>query len=300
MTGRIVCVGNGVLDQVYEVGAMPRVGVKTTALGFRESGGGPAATAAVAIAALGGAASWWGRVGDDSAGAALRAAMTRHGVDLSGLAVITGGRTVRAAVLVEPSGERSIIVDRSGLPSEAALLPEDDLAEVAVLLADTRWPLGAEAALRRAGDRGIPRVLDADGGDAEALQRLTTLADHVVFSEEGLSDFVGPGAVEDQLRRAAGRIAGITAVTCGATGSLWWIGGRLRPVAAFPVTPRDTTGCGDVFHGAYALGLAETMPPLEAARFASATAAAKAERGMGWDGMPDRAAVDRMIMKEKT
>lgn len=300
MTGRVVCVGNGVLDQVYEVAAMPRVGVKTTALGFRESGGGPAATAAVAIAALGGAASWWGRVGDDSAGATLRAAMSRHGVDLSGLAVIKGGRTVRAAVLVEPSGERSIIVDRSGLPGEATLLPEDDLADVAVLLADTRWPLGAETALRRARDRGITCVLDADGGDAEALRRLAALADHIVFSEEGLADFVGPGAVEDQLRRAAGRIAGIIAVTCGAAGSLWWIDGRIRRVASFPVTPRDTTGCGDVFHGAYALGLAEAMPPLEAACFASATAAAKAERGMGWDGMPDRAAVDRMIMKEKT
>lgn len=300
MTGRIVCVGNGVLDQVYEVGAMPRVGVKTTALGFRESGGGPAATAAVAIAALGATASWWGRVGDDSAGTALRSAMARHGVDLSGLAVVPGGRTVRAAVIVEPSGERSIIVDRSGLPSEAALLPEDDLADVAVLLADTRWPQGAEAALRRARDRGITRVLDADGGDAGVLQRLTALADHVVFSNEGLTDFVGAGEIEAQLRRAAARIAGVVAVTCGASGSLWWIDDRIERVAAFRVTPRDTTGCGDVFHGAYALGLAEAMPPLDAARFASATAAAKAARGMGWDGMPGRAAVDRMIMKEKT
>jgi sulfofructose kinase len=58
---------------------------------------------------------------------------------------------------------------------------------------------------------------------------------------------------------------------------------------------RDTTGCGDVFHGAYALGLAEGRPPLAAARFAAAAAAMKAANGMGWRGMPDRASVERLM-----
>ena len=299
MSGRIVCVGNGVLDQVYEVEALPRVAVKTTALNFRESGGGPAATAALAIARLGGKASWWGRVGDDSAGRALRVALARDGVDLSGLAVIAGARTVRAAVIVDRSGERSIIVDRKGLPSDASHLPPDDLAGTAVLLADSRWPEGSELALKRARDAGIPRVLDADGGNSEMLARLAGLANHVVFSDEGLTDLVGAGEIEARLRRAAQRVQGVVAVTCGGAGSLWWIDGRISRVEAFRVEARDTTGCGDVFHGAYALGLAEAMPPLAAARFASAAAAAKAARGMGWDGMPDRKLIDSMMREEQ-
>jgi sulfofructose kinase len=299
MSGRIVCVGNGVLDQVYEVEALPRASVKTTTLSFRESGGGPAATAALAIARLGGRASWWGRVGDDSAGAALRTALMRHGVDLSGLAVIAGARTLRAAVIVDRSGERSIFVDRNGLPSDAAYLPTDDLAGTAVLLADSRWPEGSELALKRARDAGIPCVLDADGGNSAMLARLAALADHVVFSDEGLTDFVGEGEIEARLQRAAERLGGIVAVTCGAAGSLWWIDGKVSPVGAFRVDARDTTGCGDVFHGAYALGLAEAMPPLIAARFASAAAAAKAARGMGWDGMPDRKLINSMMLQEQ-
>jgi sulfofructose kinase len=298
MSGRIVCVGNGVLDQVYEVEALPRAGVKTTALGFRESGGGPAATAALAIARLGGSACWWGRVGDDSAGAYLRTALARYGVDLSGLAIVPGGRTVRAAVIVERSGERSILVDRKGLPADATLLPTQNLVGTSVLLADSRWPEGSELALRRARTAGVATVLDADGGNAESLQRLVTPADHVVFSDEGLADFVGAGDIERRLQRAAQRLDGVVAVTRGELGSLWWIDGRVTAVASFPVSVRDTTGCGDVFHGAYALGLAEAMPPLVAARFASAAAAAKAERGMGWDGMPDRGLVERMLLQE--
>jgi sulfofructose kinase len=120
-----------------------------------------------------------------------------------------------------------------------------------------------------------------------------------VFSDEGLTDLVGPGEIEARLQRAARRVRGIVAVTCGAAGSLWWIDGKILQVSAFRVHARDTTGCGDVFHGAYALGLAEAMPPLVAARFASAAAAAKAARGMGWDGMPDRKLIDSMMLREK-
>jgi sulfofructose kinase len=54
-----------------------------------------------------------------------------------------------------------------------------------------------------------------------------------------------------------------------------------------------------VFHGAYALGLCEGMPPLIAARFASAAAAVKAANGRGWAGMPDRPGIERLMEKAK-
>jgi sulfofructose kinase len=78
-------------------------------------------------------------------------------------------------------------------------------------------------------------------------------------------------------------------------GSLWLLDGDIVAVPAFKVVVADTTGCGDVFHGGYALGLAEGMNPLEAARFASAVAALKGVRACGWNGMPDRLAVEAML-----
>jgi sulfofructose kinase len=50
-----------------------------------------------------------------------------------------------------------------------------------------------------------------------------------------------------------------------------------------------------VFHGALAAALAERMELLEAARFASAAASLKCALGNGWDGMPDRVAVEQAI-----
>lgn len=299
MKRSIVCVGNGVLDQVYEVYVQPRAGVKTTALGFRESGGGPAATAALAIARLGGRAAWWGRVGDDTAGRHISDELARHGVDLSGLRTVPDARTVRATVIVDRSGERSILIDRSGMPAEAGFLAQNDMTGAALLLADTRWPEGSEAALVRAQQAGVPRVLDADGGSREVLERLAALADHVVFSDEGLAEFAGGGAPEERLARAAARLERLVAVTLGGAGSLWALDGKMTRVPAFSVVVRDTTGCGDVFHGAYALGLFEGMPPLVAARFASAAAAVKAANGRGWAGMPHRPAIERLMETTK-
>lgn len=293
---RIVCVGNGVLDQVFEVDELPRGGIKTTARGFREGGGGPAATAALAIARLGGKASWWGRVGDDGGGRIVLSAL--DGVDLSGVAILAGVRTTRAVVIVDAAGERSILVDRT-LPNDPSVLPDDDLADDPVVLVDSRWPEASEVALKRASARGLTRVLDADGGSGEMLERLALLADHIVFSQEGLRDLAGDGEPEAQLARAAERFGGIVAVTCGARGSFWRVGGETARVPAFAVQVRDTTGCGDVFHGAYALGLAEGRAPLDAARLAAAAAAMKAQNGMGWSGMPDRASVERLMTSQQ-
>lgn len=295
---RVVCAGNLVHDEVFQVEAIPASGIKTGVLDYEERYGGPAATAAVAICRLGGRASYWGRVGADPAGEQALRLLRGHGVDCEGVAVVPGARTLRAIVLVDRRGERSIVSDRRALPRDASLLARLPLDDAGILLADTRWPEGAGLALERARAEGIVTVLDADGGSPADNARLIALADHVVFSSEGLRDHAGEGDPEELLRRCAARPGQVLAVTRGAAGSLWLLDGELVAVPAFPVRVVDTTGCGDVFHGGYALGLCEGMRPLEAARFAAAVAALKAARGRGWDGMADRPAVEALMAKE--
>lgn len=300
MSSRILCVGNLVQDEVFEVEALPSAGIKTGVLSYAERFGGPAATAAVAICRLGGEAAYWGRVGADAAGETALGLLRGHGVDCDGVAILPEGRTLRAIVLVDRRGERSIVSNRRSLAPDASVLPQHGLAGAGAVLADTRWPAGAEAVLERAGAAGVASVLDVDGGTPQDNHRLIAKADHIVFSAEGLRDFAGDGPTETLLRRCADGSGKIFAVTRGSAGSLWLIGGDLVSVPAFKVTAKDTTGCGDVFHGAYALGLCEGRSPQEAARFAAAAAALKAERGDGWRGMPDRRAVEALLASGAT
>ena len=294
---RVIALGIAVLDLVWEIPEIPAVPIKVTASGQRESGGGMAATAAAAIAALGGRAALWSRVGEDAAGDRLVAMLDRLGVDAAQVRRFPGARTPISAVLVDRAGERLLAVFPGGeLPDDPGWLPLRKVSDAGAVLADCRWRDGALALFAEARARGVPSVLDADLlPDPEDLAPLVAAADCVIFSERGLAGLVGTADPGAGLARAAQRAPGLVGVTLGAEGFLWREGGTERHVPAFRIAARDTTGAGDVFHGAYALALAEGRGPADAALFAGAAAALKCARGQGWDGLPDRSTVEAMI-----
>jgi sulfofructose kinase len=84
-------------------------------------------------------------------------------------------------------------------------------------------------------------------------------------------------------------------VTLGPQGSVWLTDEGIWRMTAPTIRARDTTGCGDVFHGAYAFSLARGLGVQGAARFATAAAAIKAQKGAGWLGMPNRDETDALI-----
>jgi len=295
LSATVVCTGIAVLDQVWELPALPASPGKYLAGGLRVTGGGMAATAAVAVASLGGTAHWCGRLGADETGEALLSDLRRHGVGTASVTVAPKGRTPSSGVLVDAHGERILAVfPGSGLPEDAPV-PAGLVEEAGAVLADPRWVEGAERLFDLAAARGLPRVLDADIAPREILHRLVEQADHVIFSQRGLVDFTSASDPVESLAIAARTAPGTFAVTLGAEGSLWWREGRARHLPAPRVKARDTTGCGDVFHGAYALAIAEGAAVPEAARFATAAGTLKAELGNGWEGMPNRAAVEALL-----
>ena len=292
---KVACVGIAVLDRVYLFDTLPLLPGKHIARGYRENGGGMAANAAVSIVALGGAAEWCGRRGDDAPGATLLRMLRRHGVGTAGVTMAAGACSPTSGILLDTEGERLLAVHPGENLPEDAPIPAEALDGAGAVLADPRWIGGAERLFAAAAARGIPRVLDADISPPGVLQRLVPLAEHVIFSERGLAAFSGIADPADGLAHAARGVDATLAVTLGARGSLWWREGRTVAIPAPRVRAQDTTGCGDVFHGAYALALAEGVAPPDAARFATAAAALKATRGDGWAGMPDRAAVDALL-----
>jgi sulfofructose kinase len=83
--------------------------------------------------------------------------------------------------------------------------------------------------------------------------------------------------------------------TCGAAGYAWVEGGAVRRVGAPAVEVIDTLAAGDVFHGAFALALAESQPVEAAARFACHAASLKCTRFGGRLGCPTRAEVEASL-----
>ncbi len=293
---KLICLGIAVRDLVFHVATLPARPQKLSASSLLRAGGGMAASAAVAAARLGAEVSFWGRLGDDVEGHALRAELQSHGVRVSASS-LPGTQTPTSAVLVADNGERLLAVFRGRLDDAADWLPLAEVAQAQAVLADFRWPAGARALFGAARAQRIPSVLDADVGDPDAVHELLPEVDHAVFSEAGLAEAAGHGDVELALRQMRQRGPVVVAVTLGERGSVFLVDGAIHRVSALPVQARDTNGAGDVFHGAYTLALAQGQGVIDSARFASTAAALKCSNGTGWAASPDRASVQQR-MKE--
>ena len=301
MPARVVCIGHSALDRVYAVDAWPPPGTsaKVSAKSYAEAGGGMAANAAVAIARLGGDAAFVGPVGDDEVARTIQAELERWGVDTTGMRPVPGTRSSISAILVDARGERLIVNHRGdAIATGADWLPLDRIRAAGAILADPRWVAGAAKAFAAARAAGIPAVLDADVAPFESLRALAPLADHVVFSEPGLEIFAEGGDPAAGLRAALDAGAAVAGVTRGAGGFEWierGSSGTLRRAPAPHVTAVDTTGAGDVFHGAYALALAEGRDVATAAAFACAAASIKCTRAGARAGAPSRDEVEALL-----
>lgn len=292
---KIACIGIAVQDRLYYVETLPDGGGKYVAHDYKEIGGGPAATAAVAAARLGASVDFIGRLGDDAAGKTLLADLEQEGVNVSLTRVYSQARSSQSAILVDRQGERIIINHPSPeLLSDAAWMSDIDFSQYDMVLADVRWHEGAEYALRKACEAGVPTLLDADLTPQD-IHSLVALADHAVFSEPGLKRMTGESDALTALKLAASTTPGIAYVTQGSKGCAWIDNGRLSHKAGFTVKVVDTTGAGDVFHGALAYALAEKQEISDAVRFANAVAALKCTRPGGREGIPTRSQTDDFL-----
>lgn len=293
---RVLCVGHAAHDSVYRIDAFPAHPTKVAALALDRSIGGMAANAACAIAALGGAASYWGPLGDDETAGLIRAEFAEAGVDASGALSVTGAQSSQSAIIVDARGERLIISQRgSALEAGAQALALRPL-DADVVLVDVRWSAGSESVARRARTAGLPVVLDGEMGNPALLRRLVPLADHLIFSEPGFAEWLGrPVGIDAVAHHLTGLVtagARLAAVTHGERGVVFCTAEGARHLPAVPVKAVETLGAGDVFHGAYALRLAEGATIETALRFAAAAAALKCSRSGGRAALPRRAEVD--------
>lgn len=301
MRRNILCVGISTLDRVWLVDSLPTGGGKFRAHDYLELGGGMAANAAVAAARLGAAVAYWGRNGDDSAGRTMREELAGWGVNVAQFRLIPGRRSSVSAIFVGRDGERTIVNYRDdAMPADASWLPAHEAAACDAVHGDVRWPEGVQLAYRAARGAGIPTVLDGEIAAPEVFAALLPLTDHAIFSEPGLASFAGRALASDADRLAAladvRRLGcGIAAVTRGRQGVLWLDGQGPQRLPAFAVDVVDTTGAGDVFHGAYALAIAEGQPAASAMRFSSAVAALKCAQKGGRAGIPTRERADALL-----
>ena len=285
----VVGLGCACLDFLGIVPHLPNQDDQVWMSDSTQQGGGMVSTALVTLARLGVSTAFAGKIGNDMAGRAVKEEFDLYGVDTAHLIVKSGATTPISMILVDEStGQRTIMAGGTTVEMSPSEVPAGMIAAARYLHLDTTGRQAALAAAGIARDAGVPVVLDADSlsrpRDIEDLLRAT---DYLIASRMFAEALTGLADPEAAAKSLAGYGSSVTVVTLGEEGSLTLACGRSFHTPAFPVEVVDTTGAGDVYHGAYIYGLLQQWGLEKTAEFASAVAALSCTRLGGRTGIPD-------------
>jgi sulfofructose kinase len=294
----ILCIGMPVRDLTFRVSGVPARGSKENASHFEEICGGNALNAAIGIVRLGGRASICGPMGDarETTSRYIFEQMAREAIDTGHLVHMPGLVTPISAIMIDPSGERTIVTFRDPELWKVTLSPSETLLhDCAAILTESRCAAFCTDLCAEACRRGIPVIVDVDRA-MSLREGLLTASTHLIFSSEPLQETAGVADDGAALRKIARLTSSFLAGTRGPRGTIWLDEqGQLQETPAGPVHTVDTLGAGDVFHGAFALAITENQDLRQALRFASTAAALKCTRFGGAFAAPQRAEVEELL-----
>ena len=289
----VLCVGAAVLDTLFRVRDMPTGQGKVLPYEMLQIAEGMASSAAYTVHRMGGRASLWGAVGDDETGARILRDLSESGIDTSGMTVAKGARSALSTILIDDRGERLIVpfYDHR-LHENKRSCTKADLAAFDAVLVDVRWPDLALDVLTVARQLGKPAILDGDVAPVETLERLAPAASHIIFSEPAAERLTGLSDVSAMVPVLHARYPEtFIAVTAGPSGCYWTeaCDHRVHFQSTMAIEAVDTLAAGDVFHGTFALAVAEGMESRAAIQLSSVAAALKCRIFGGRTGTPTRA-----------
>lgn len=264
----------------------PNGGAGINALSWQ--GGGKVASGLTAAARLGARCAVLGAVGSDDYGQFCQKDFRRHGVDTSGLLCREGETTSLSIVISDRETQGRSIVYRRG--SARPPVPEELDRKI---IESCQWFFishvtdAALWAVHAAKEAGAKLMVDADSYSSELMDRIG-LVDVFIGSEFCYHVLFHDKSYEENCKKLCEKGPSTVIFTFGAQGCAGFgqdCGGFRLPACQVPVM--DTTGAGDVFHGAYLAGAVRGLNTLGSARLATAAACIKCTRMGGRAGVPD-------------
>jgi sulfofructose kinase len=270
----VVGVGLNATDTLIRLPHFPAFDSKVEFTSAEVLPGGQVASAMVACQRWGLRTRYVGKVGDDAAAQLQCEEFARAGVEAHLLAVPRCMSQVAFILVDETSGERTILWKRD---TRLTLRPEelnrDWILRARALHLDGHDTSAAATAARWASEASIPVVADLDNL-YPGVEGLLECVDYLLASRDFPSRLTGEADLLKSLpsiqRRYSCRVAG---VTLGRQGALAWDSAQFHYAAGYRVEAVDTTGAGDIFHGAFVYALLQGWPLGRQLDFSCAAAA---------------------------
>ena len=271
----VVGLGQNATDAVFVVRRFPALGGKERVISVSRQAGGQIASALVTCQRLSLKTRYLGKVGDDDAGRFQLESLREEGVDVQTVGVVSGAPTQFGHIIVDQAtGERTVFWDRdSRLAMTAGEMNAESILSARALHMDGCDVGACLAAARLARSASIPVVADLDTVYS-GVETLFPCIDYLLapahFFRACDGEVAWFRALENWAKKYKMKACG---ATLGRDGSLVFVEGRYIYSPGFAVQSVDTTGAGDVFHGAFIYGLLSGWPIERILEFSNAMAA---------------------------
>ena len=267
-------VGLNATDTIIRLPRFPELNSKVEITSVEVHAGGQVASALVACRRWGLTARYVGKVGSDEAGRLQTRLFADEGIEAQVIQVPDAASQAAYILVDEDSGERTILWKRD---PRIALQPEDLrpewITQARVVHVDGHDTGAAATAARWARLAGIPVTADLDSV-YPGVEALLPNVDYMISSRTFPERLTGESDLRNSLPLLHGRYRfRLTAATLGADGVLAWDGREFQYCPGFEVRARDTTGAGDIFHGAFLFALLQGWPLARQLEFSCAAAA---------------------------
>lgn len=271
----VVGLGENAVDTVVIVPTFPPYGGKTTFHSEILSPGGQVASAVVTCNRLGLKSKYIGSIGDDFRGRLQLKSLQESGVDISDVQIREECSNQSAFIVIdERTGERTIFSHR---PKCLAIDPDqirpEQIACARLLHADGHDTAAVARAVRLARENDVEVAVDVDT-IYRGFDEVLPYVDYLVASTEFPKSWTNerdPFRALRLIQREFGMK--VAAMTLGAYGAMALFEGKYYYSPAFVVDCKDTTGAGDVFHGAFNYGVLRGLPMDRTLDLANAMAA---------------------------
>ena len=302
--GSIAVLGVFMADTSYRATRLPNIGETLPGVSFTLGPGGKGSNQAVAAARAGGDVSFLTRFGVDEFATIASKVWQAAGVKPRAIADPSSYTGAAFIFVDDKTGDNAIIIS----PGAAANITpadiwswSDAIDTASVFVTQLEQPMEAtHEALRRARKAGVTTILNTAPA-RDLSDEMIGLCDYMTPNETEAGQLTGISVdTLDSARRAGDALlkrgAGTALITLGERGALLHTKDISEHVPAFSAgVAVDTTGAGDAFNGGFAVALAEGHAPLDAVRFAAATAAISVTRPGAAASMPSRDEIEALL-----
>lgn len=297
---RIICIGMASYDITIPVESYPVENTKNRIKELIECGGGPASNAAYLLGKWGENVSFLGVIGNDIQGYFIKKEFESANVNTKYLEINSSFKTPISHIVANTTeGTRTIFTYRKPMKMKPISL---DFKPDIILMDGQEYEMSKKLIERY--PEAI-KVIDAGRCEGEILE-LCSLCDYIVCSKtfaekvSGVNvDFSKTNTLLEIYMKLKNKFKNNIVITLEDRGCLYEKDGKVNILSSLKVAAKDSTGAGDIFHGAFVYGIANNYSFEECLKIANVAGAISCTRIGGRYSVPSKEEVLENVQKHR-